>query len=95
MTKRTPAQRERQKKEHREAGRYAKTNPCQRCSGSAGVSYHSFNDSVTDSLGNEWRDDALVLCKPCAFHLESLSEAEAWVEHEHKKWGSLPKGVAF
>ena len=58
---RTKKQIERQR--FREAGKYAKVNPCQLCGKSAGVDYCSDRrtDSV-DSCGNRWADIALALC---------------------------------
>jgi hypothetical protein len=61
---RTPAQRERQKLEHRENGRYAKVNPCYVCGKSAGIDYYSHHDTDV-TIG----DDLLVLCKKCGIRL--------------------------
>ncbi len=58
MSARTYAQRARQLREHRENGRYAKVNPCEVCSKSAGVEYYSH------LMTNEW-GFALVLCSRC------------------------------
>lgn len=56
----TPAQRERQKSEYRENGKYAKVHPCYVCGKSAGVDYFSHQD--TDGLIN---DELLCLCGKC------------------------------
>ena len=69
-----PAQRERQSSEHRESGRYAKVNPCQRCGKSAGVNYYS--DHRVD-VEEGFDSVAIVLCKRCATKGESLPSAEA------------------
>jgi len=85
---RTPAQRERQL--HRDAGKYAKVNPCYRCGKSAGIDYYSDERTDTkDSEGNEWGDHALCLCERCANHMHTLSDAEAWAEVHRDDYGAL------
>lgn len=90
---RTPAQRERQADRHRDGGRYAKVNPCQRCGKSAGVDFCSyrFTDCV-DPFGNHWGDEALVVCDSCCVYMESVSPAVAWSEAKSTDWGKLPQG---
>ena len=68
----TPAQRQRQKTEHRDRGRYAKVNPCYVCDKSAGVNYFSHPD--TD---NTIDDELLCLCRECADRLSGLPGPEA------------------
>jgi hypothetical protein len=67
-TQQTPAQRERQRSKHRNAGRYAKVNPCDRCGRSAGVDYYS------DPRHEQHGGYGLCLCEPCADMLASLSD---------------------
>lgn len=73
--KRTEAQNARQAKEHRDNGRYAKTNPCEVCDKSAGIDYYSH------PLCNKW-GYGVVLCKKCAKATEGMRawEFRAYVE---------------
>lgn len=75
MSKRTPAQKERQHDEYRDHGKYAKVNECEVCGKSSGVKYYSHEN--TDDWGC-----ALVICKKCiksVSSLETLEEFEAYV----------------
>lgn len=77
---------------HRDrTGRYAQVFPCYRCGTSAGEDYFSFNADTRDSLGNDWHDTALCLCKPCADYMLTLSPEAAWAETSNR-WGKLPQG---
>ena len=60
-------QKERQKYQYRENGKYAKVNPCYVCGKSAGVDYYSHHD--TDGLIN---DELLCLCKKCMDKLDKF-----------------------
>lgn len=92
----TTKQRERQKRQHRERGRYAKVNPCYRCGKSAGVDYlSSAHTDTADELGNEWHDIALCLCEPCAVHLAQLTPTAAWADVTHADYGRLPQGKSL
>ena len=68
----TEKQKERQKDQYRNRGKYAKVNPCYVCGKSAGVDYLSHPD--TDG---EINDDLLVLCKKCYDKCGHLSGKEA------------------
>lgn len=70
--KRSAAQKERQKEDYREHGKYAKVNPCYVCGKSAGVNYNSHPG--TDHTIN---DELLVLCDKCMKKLEKLPGPEA------------------
>lgn len=76
----TAAQKERQKKEFRNKGKYAKVNPCQCCGKSAGVDYYSH--PLTDSEG--WSDTALVLCKKCAAATSEFLKVSEFLEYRKK-----------
>lgn len=67
---RSAAQVERQRPQHRSAGRYAAFNACEACGKSAGKGYFSWSRLDEHGVGT-------VLCEPCADHLESLTEDEA------------------
>lgn len=69
---RSAAQVERQRKDYRANGRYAKVNPCEVCHKSAGVDYYS--DERVDGAFHGY---GLVLCGECATRLSALSDAEA------------------
>ncbi len=56
----TEKQKERQKPQYRENGKYAKVNPCYVCGKSAGVDYLSHPDTDV-TIG----DDLLCLCEKC------------------------------
>ncbi len=91
----TPSQRERQSRQHRSNGKYAKVHPCYRCGKSAGVDYLSVLCDETDSLGNSWHDRAICLCGKCATYLQNLTEFDpraAWAEVTSNEYGSLPQG---
>ena len=59
---RSSAQRQRQDREFRDGGKYAKVNPCQICGKSAGINY--FSHPLTDT--GDWHDHGICLCKKCA-----------------------------
>lgn len=69
----SPAQRQRQAKEHRSGGQYAKVNPCNACGKSAGVNY--FSDHRTDVI--DGFSDYICLCRKCAAKGEAIEDPEA------------------
>ena len=75
MTARTQSQIRRQDRKYRDAGRYAKVNPCYRCGRSAGEDYQS--DRRTDDLVN---DEAICLCRPCFVLLDGMSDEQFLAE---------------
>ena len=84
----TEAQRERQRKEHRDrVGRYSKVNPCYICERSAGVGHYSH--PATD---NGIADALLVLCERCATATETLDGFSAldWARGERARLGLAP-----
>lgn len=88
----TSNQHERQKHRGRD-GRYDKVFPCYRCGKSAGVDYFSgpFVDRA-DERGEDWSDEMLCLCEPCAKHMWPMTGAECEAEVSDANWGSLPQG---
>ena len=88
----TPRQRQRQGKQYRDGGKYAKVNACYRCGKSAGIDYSSFNADITDSLGNDWNDKALCVCESCCIYLGTLSDVQAWADVNHPDYGKHPQG---
>lgn len=80
---RTAAQKERQRPEHREKGKYAKVNPCLGCGKSAGIDYLSH--PLTDV--GDWHDIAICLCKKCAVATESFTNPEEFEAYAKLKGG--------
>jgi len=80
MRKPSAAQKERQKKEFRDKGKYAKVNPCQCCGKSAGVDY--FSHPLTDSKG--WGCNALVLCEKCAGATQEFQNYSEFIAYRKK-----------
>lgn len=78
----TPNQEQRQKREYRKKGRYAKVHPCCICSRSAGVNYFSHRD--TDS-SRVVADRLLVLCVSCYNKTSSMTGVEAieWAKRHY------------
>lgn len=78
----TPNQEQRQKREYRKKGRYAKVHPCRICSRSAGVNYFSHQD--TDS-SREVADRLLVLCVRCYDETSNMTGVQAieWAKKYH------------
>lgn len=58
----------------RNAGKYAKVNPCYVCGKSAGVDYfsHPMTDR-TDANGQHWSDLAICLCGKCYRATEKMT----------------------
>ena len=82
----SPAQRERQRPEHRSAGKYAAVYPCYHCGKSAGVNYCSHRE--TDAAFN---DEGLCLCPRCCEFLESLPNDEALRRLRLANYGANPQ----
>jgi len=78
----SPAQRERQKSDHRERGRYARVNPCYVCGRSAGVDYlsHPLTDTL-DVEGVGFGDLGLCLCPRCEKATREITTVRAFLEH--------------
>lgn len=78
----SPAQRERQRDEHRDRGRYARVNPCYVCDRSAGVNYwsHPLTDCL-DAEGIGFGDLGLVLCSRCAKATQEISTVRGFLQH--------------
>lgn len=69
IKKRTAKQEQRQEKQYRANGRYAKMNPCEFCGVSCGATYYSSYDCNETGVG-------VCLCKSCA--------EKSWKEYEAK-----------
>jgi cation transport regulator len=63
---------QRQRQSYRDAGKYAKVNPCRICGKSAGVNYYAHPDTDV-TIG----DELLVLCKKCAKKTQDMPGVEA------------------
>lgn len=87
MAKRTYAQVERQRNEHRSNGRYAKVNPCCRCGESAGAD--PYGDRRTDNIIN---DEAICLCVDCVNLMDKLTDEQLIAEINRPEYGKLPRG---
>lgn len=90
---RSRAQRQRQDRDYREGGKYAKVNPCYACDKSAGVDY--FSHHLTDT--GAWNDIALVLCKRCSKatdHMTDVEDFKAYAAQFKKEPPKTPEGAA-
>lgn len=82
-------QRRRQGKDYRDAGRYAKVNPCYLCGKSAGVEYCSH--PLTDCEGTDgesFGDIALCLCEKCYYatqRMTTITDVQAYGECQRAK----------
>lgn len=85
---RSPAQRQRQRqdKEYRINGKYAKVNPCYCCGKSAGVNYNSH--PLTDT--GDWADIALCLCLKCYDRTKELTDVQDFLKiRTFDPWGKI------
>lgn len=94
--KMSPAQRERQRSEHRDRGRYSQVNPCYVCGRSAGLNY--FSHPLTDCRDSEdvgFGDLGLVLCPRCATATDKITTVRGFLQFMQSKLGAAcPTWVA-
>jgi hypothetical protein len=76
------SRKQQERQQHRDAGRYAKVNPCQCCGKSAGVDYcsHPMTD-CTGPDGEHWGGKAICLCMKCLQATEAITRVSEFLAY--------------